>query len=85
MHNIKYFCVVEIIQSRIRILKSFTLFHKFKTRKEPDFLINKINYRTKKKKMRQISSFREKENLEQLHVRVLTISKFCKCTGMLHE
>lgn len=49
MHNIKYFCVVEIIQSRIRILKSFTLFHKFKTRKEPDFLINKINYRTKKK------------------------------------
>lgn len=85
MHNIKYFCVVVIIQSRICILKSFTLFHKFKTRKEPDFLINKINYRTKKKKMRQISSFREKENLEQLHVRVLIISKFCKCTGMLHE
>lgn len=84
MHNIKYFCVVVIIQSRICILKSFTLFHKFKTRKEPDFLINKINYRTKKK-WDNSAVLREKEKLEQLHVRVLIISKFCKCTGMLHE
>lgn len=80
MHNIKYFCVVVIIQSRICILKSFTLFHKFKTRKEPDFLINKINYHTKKK-----DETTQQFYLEQLHVRVLIISKFCKCTGMLHE
>lgn len=64
-------------------IKIVTLFHKSKTRKEPDFLINKINY--EKKRCDNSAVLREKENLEQLHVHVLIISKLCKCSGMLHE